>query len=528
LKVNLPITNTEKNISDGVIIISETDPKGITTFVDQDFVAISGYSEEELLGKSHNIVRHPDMPPAAFADLWSTIKQGKPWNGIVKNRCKNGDYYWVEANVTPIVHDGRITGYISVRTKPARRQVEAAAALYQKMKRGGKIPGPSFAQRIRNLGVKTLLIGLVGLLVVIPGIAALIGFNPLYAASINLVLALVVTPFAIATIVRPLNDLLTTVLNIQGRGDLTQRATVCCDNEIGQLAKAFNALILNFRGITRETSRNAETVSAAATQLSTAADQLMENTMRQSEAASSTAAAVEQVTVSIASVSDSVEETRKASHENLAHTVQGNVGVSQMVGEIDHVESSVQAIAQAVREFVQSTGQITAMTKEVRDIADQTNLLALNAAIEAARAGEQGRGFAVVADEVRKLAEKSAHSAREIDAVTQSIAQQSVAVETSIQTGLQHLTATQDFVEEFAGTLSQTKESVSQVTSSVEQIATAAREQSSASNEIARNVEKIAHMTENNAAAVAETSVAIHQLRDMAGKLRNSVGRFKV
>jgi methyl-accepting chemotaxis protein len=406
--------------------------------------------------------------------------------------------------------------------------VEAAAALYQKMKHGAKVPGPSFAQRIKNLGVKTLLIGLVGLLVAIPGIAALLGLNPLYAASINLVLALVITPFAIATIVRPLNDLLATVLNIQGRGDLTQRATVCCDNEIGQLAKAFNALILNFRGITRETSRNAETVSAAATQLSTAADQLMENTLRQSEAASSTAAAVEQVTVSIASVSDSVEETRKASHENLAHTVQGNVGVSQMVGEIDHVESSVQAIAQAVREFVQSTGQITAMTKEVRDIADQTNLLALNAAIEAARAGEQGRGFAVVADEVRKLAEKSAHSAREIDAVTQSIAQQSVAVETSIQTGLQHLTATQDFVEEFAVTLSETKDSVSQVTTSVEQIATAAREQSSASNEIARNVEKIAHMTENNAAAVAETSAAVHQLRDMAGKLRNSVGRFKV
>jgi methyl-accepting chemotaxis protein len=460
--------------------------------------------------------------------LWNTVKQGKPWNGIVKNRCKNGDHYWVEANVTPIVRDGKTTGYISVRSKPSRSQVEAAAALYQKMKRGGKIPGPSFALRIRNLGVKTLLIGLVGMLAVIPGIAALIGFNPLYAASINLVLALVVTPFAIATIVRPLNDLLTTMLNIQGGGDLTQRATVCCDNEIGQLAKAFNALVLNFRGITRETSRNAETVSAAATQLSIAAEQLKENTIRQSEAASSTAAAVEQVTVSIASVSDSVEGTRKASHESLAHTVQGNIGVSQMVGEIDHVETSVQAIAQAVREFVQSTRQITAMTKEVRDIANQTNLLALNAAIEAARAGEQGRGFAVVADEVRKLAEKSGHSASEIDAVTQSIAQQSVAVETSIQAGLLHLTTTQNFAEDFANTLAQTKQSVNHVTTSVDQIATAAREQSSASNEIARNVEKIAHMTENNAAAVAETSLAIHQLRDMAGKLRNSVGRFKV
>ena len=528
MKVNLPITHVEKNFRNGAVLISETDTKGAITFADKEFIEVSGYAEDELLGKSHNIVRHPDMPPAAFADLWNTLKKGLLWNGIVKNRCKNGDYYWVEANVTPIVQDGKTTGYISVRTKPSRNQVSEASALYEAMKAGNKkhIHGPLY--HIRNMSISTALLGTIATLSLAPGIATVFGFSPVYAASVNVVLGLAVAPFLLRSITRPLKQLYAVMLGIQGTGDLTQRAPVCCDNEIGQVAKAFNALILTFRGISGEVSRSTEAVGAAANQLSTAADQVKENSIRQSEAASSTAAAVEQVTVSIASVSDSVEETRKASHESLEHTVQGNVGVSQMVGEIDHVETSVQAIAQAVREFVQSTNQITAMTKEVRDIADQTNLLALNAAIEAARAGEQGRGFAVVADEVRKLAEKSGNSASEIDAVTQSIAQQSIAVEKSIEAGLQHLTATQDFVEDFANTLAQTKQSVNHVTGSVDQIATAAREQSSASNEIARNVERIAHMTENNAAAVAETSAAAHQLRDMAGKLRNAVGRFRV
>lgn len=136
MKVNLPVTDHEVQFEDDTLIVSRTDLKGHITFVNRDFIRISGFSEDELLGRPHNIVRHPDMPPAAYEDLWRTLKSGKPWVGMVKNRCKNGDYYWVEANVTPVFESGQTVGFLSVRTKPSRVKIEAAMALYARMREG--------------------------------------------------------------------------------------------------------------------------------------------------------------------------------------------------------------------------------------------------------------------------------------------------------------------------------------------------------------------------------------------------------
>jgi PAS domain S-box-containing protein len=136
MRVNEPITNKEIELPEGTILVSKTDLGGRITFVNQAFIEVSGYSEEELIGAPHNLVRHPHMPPAAFADLWTTIKAGKPWEGIVKNRAKNGDHYWVRANATPEMEDGAITGYISIRTTPSRPQIEAAERLYADIREG--------------------------------------------------------------------------------------------------------------------------------------------------------------------------------------------------------------------------------------------------------------------------------------------------------------------------------------------------------------------------------------------------------
>jgi methyl-accepting chemotaxis protein len=170
MRTNLPVTNVEREYRDGETIVSKTDLQGVITYVNPYFCEMSGYSEAESIGQPQNFIRHPDMPVEAFADLWATLKKGKPWSGMVKNRCKNGDYYWVEANVAPIREGGQTTGYLSVRSKPGRTQVEAADAAYRLFReggagklriRGGKAVRSGFFQKInifKNISIKARLI----------------------------------------------------------------------------------------------------------------------------------------------------------------------------------------------------------------------------------------------------------------------------------------------------------------------------------------------------------------------------------
>lgn len=327
---------------------------------------------------------------------------------------------------------------------------------------------------------------------------------------------------------RSVGELRGVMVKMSADGDLSARAKVYGQDEIGQAATAFNGLIDGFANIIRQVLGSAGTVSSTATQLSVSSSQISQSSQAQSEAAASTAAAVEQITVSINSVAANTEDVRKLSEKSMQQTKQGNQSVTAMIGEISRVQEAVNQIANSVKEFVDSTKAITGMTQQVKDIADQTNLLALNAAIEAARAGEQGRGFAVVADEVRKLAEKSAKSANEIDRVTNSLNQKSTHVEATVQTGLRSLQATQEQVERVSAILTEAGEAVTQSSHGVSDIAASVGEQSLASNEIARNVEKIAQMSEENHAAVASNTQDIVRLEQLAKELQGTVSRFRV
>ena len=331
----------------------------------------------------------------------------------------------------------------------------------------------------------------------------------------------------ISGIVRSMGEMRDAMTSTAADGDLTRAVPIRGKDEVAQAATAFNALMGSMRQAIRQVLDSAGGVISTAAQLSASSAKITRGSQVQSEAAASTAAAIEEITVSINSVAANTEDVRKMSEQSLQQTHEGNQSVTGMIGEIQKVQDAVNQIAGSVKEFVESTRAITGMTQQVKDIADQTNLLALNAAIEAARAGEQGRGFAVVADEVRKLAEKSAQSANEIDQVTNSLAQKSAHVESTVHGGLRSLQATQEQVARVSAVLVQAGESVTKSSHGVSDIAVSVSEQSTASNEIARNVEKIAQMSEENHAAVHSNSQDIGRLEKLASELQTAVGRFK-
>ncbi|MFA7279043.1 MAG: methyl-accepting chemotaxis protein [Sterolibacterium sp.] len=312
-----------------------------------------------------------------------------------------------------------------------------------------------------------------------------------------------------------------------GEGDLTRRLKVRGMDEIGQASAVFNDMMDKISSLVRHVSVSASQVSSAARDLVTSAEKVAVASRSQNDTSSAAASAVDEMAASMASVAQSADSVRERSHESLRRSEEGNASLSQLSAGVGMVESTVREIAESVGQFVLSTEAITNMTRQVKDIADQTNLLALNAAIEAARAGEQGRGFAVVADEVRKLAEKSSSSASEIDAITRTLGQQSEAVKRSIDDGLVHIASSRESVANVESILSGASGSVAEVGQGLDSIAEATSEQRLAAANVASNIEQIAAMANENANAVDQTAAAALSLESLASELQGAVSQFK-
>ena len=529
MRTNLPVTNTEYELPEGVSLVSRTDPNGHIVYANAAFVETSGFLEDELLGAPHNIMRHPDMPAEAFADMWATLQEGLPWTGIVKNRRKNGDHYWVNANVTPVRRNGATVAYMSVRTKPAREQVVAAETLYRRFKQGeaGDLTlrhgMAGHSSRLRKLiSVRSIPVNL--RIMLTTGIGALLmagagafgwwetralasaagvqSWLPVLTAvtgAVGAVLSMLFGYFISRTILQPLDKALGVAHAIAG-GDLSIRFAMSAWDETGQLMRALNQMNANMIAVVSDIGSNVYSIGAAASEIATGNANLSARTESQASSLEETASSMEQLT-----------STVKQNAENAHQANQLVVTTADIAANGSTVVGKVVATMASIKE---SSRKISDIIGVIDGIAFQTNILALNAAVEAARAGEQGRGFAVVASEVRGLAQRSASAAKEIKAL--------------ISNSVEQVDAGGQLVDETGEAMDDILTSVQLVTEIMSGIAQASQEQSAGIEQVNQAVGQMDEMTQQNATLVEEAATAAASLQDQAAKLAEAVSVFKL
>jgi len=694
LKINLPVTQREKPFPPGCYLVSKTDLKGAVTYANDAFVELSGFTREELIGKNHNIVRHPDMPPQAFEDLWRTVKAGLPWRGIVKNRSKDGDHYWVDAFVVPVQEDDRIVGYMSVRSRPARQAVADAEALYRRLG-ADKRPLDSRPPLLKRLSIRARLAAIMAFMAVLLVGGAGVGIGGMFMANEDLgqayrdhlkpsvALAKMVerlgdnrsqimlalqhnpgTPFAkmhdhpvdmhieatlknreqiealraeyekspksaeeaalasaffaardafsregvnaareaikagdydkanglLLTRINPLyrelaarGDALQHYLYQSGeqdhataqerfrvvlalgvggtlaalilvtlaawgllrsivgpmerivrhfdrisQGNLTDEIDISGRDEAGRVLTRLAAMQVHLKVMLDEIQVAARAIERQSARVEAQTASVVDQSEQQRDRAASVAAATEEFSQSVGEVADSAGQAAGAAEGAQVQVQEAQASMERSTAATGRVVAAVQSSSRTISELNQAIAKIGDISQVIKEIADQTNLLALNAAIEAARAGEQGRGFAVVADEVRKLAERTTASTADITATVSEIRQVTDAAVGSMDHAVAEVEQGIGLIHESMGGLTRITGTSREVTGMARHIADAAQEQAVASGQVASNMEKIAGLIDGNLDAAREAQAAADSLKATAGELRRVVGKFRV
>ena len=496
------VTQNEYPLDDDTTLMSTTDLHSYMTHTNDTFVQVSGFTLQELLGQPHNIVRHPDMPKAAFADMWYTLQKGEPWSGIVKNRRKNGDHYWVRANAVPMVRNGQMTGYMSIRTRATQDEVAAVEPLYKALNEGrckkrihkglvvrkgwlGKLPAMPLRWRVRS--VMAVLFAVMAATLV----ASAAGWASLAAAAVVMLLGTLVFE---QQIVRPVENVARQALRV-ATGERNSVQHLNRSDELGLTLRAVGQLGLMCRWLINDVSSQVVSVRDGSDRLAQGNEDLNDRTRQTVANVQQTVATMNQMAASVQSNSETAAAVDKLSMAASSAATQGGTVMQTVVKTMDDIADSTQRI-----------GSITSL---INDIAFQTNILALDAAVEAARAGEQGKGFAVVAGEVRHLASRSANAANDIRKLIDASA-------SKVQSGA-------DQVHAAGRTMDDIVEQVKNVTQLIAQISHATSEQATGLTELTRAVAELDSITQKNADLVEESAQISAMVKHRAGRLEDAV-----
>lgn len=511
MRQNLPVTHREYVLADHETIVSKTDLQGNITYVNDEFIRISGFTEEELIGAPQNIVRHPDMPREAFKDMWATIKAGKAWTGMVKNRCKNGDHYWVEATAAPLIENGQMIGYTSIRVKPNRQAVDATEKIYRDIREGksslviregravsasstylGKLSAVSFCTRFKLLAAIAIACQ------ILPWIAGNSAVSAICGVTGIIALLLLCTD-TFRSLIAPVEAISASLKRMSG-GDLSENLHAEGVVEIRGLLQALKVFQTNVRLIIGQIKQSTLHVADDSRVIRDGNAELSSRTESQASFLEETAASMEELTSTV--------------RQNAENSLQANQVVQTAATAAQHGGETVERFISVMGRIKTSSAKIEDIIAVIDGIAFQTNILALNAAVEAARAGEQGRGFAVVASEVRSLAQRSATAAKEIKELIHDSVQQ-------VESGSR-------VVGEASEAMKQISAAVERASQIMEEISRASQEQNAGISQVGQAIAEMDNVTQQNAAMVEEATACATSLQTQVGALTGLVNAFRL
>ena len=482
-------TGKELKYSADIRLISTTNLKGEITYANPEFCQVAGYSVEELVGRPHSIVRHPEMPAAAFGDLWAHAQDNKPWMGLVKNACKNGDHYWVQAYVTPLFDQvGTKIGYQSVRTRPTDEQIARAEKIYARLLRKPiSVKSSSLSNHI-SLTTTLFSIALIA--------SAFLPLDNLWKAGVIAGLCILMFVFHQAQLA-PLKRIKNYSKDIYDN-PLAQFVMTSSMNEVGSAELSNYMMQSRLRTVIGRVEDSIDMLSHFMSQTHNSIQQTTTGIEQQNVESDMLASAATEMSATAHEIAENTSETSHATQRAAALASNGKSIVSEMIEGIRELVDDVDNASQSSEELSSKAAAVEQVVNIINGIAEQTNLLALNAAIEAARAGDQGRGFSVVADEVRVLAQRTQESTGEIRATIDAIQKQVSTTVTVMGRCNEHAHSNIERAENAGRSFEDVNGAMNDITDRSTQVAAASEQQSAVAEEVSKNIENIRDVASEN------------------------------